>query len=64
MTKKERTLDLLRHLTTRPGHDEVKADFRQILIGEFDAELDALDFERRACLRSGPARCVDRPNHL
>ena len=47
MTKKERTLDLLRHLATRPGHDEVKADFRQILIEEFDAELDALDFERR-----------------
>ncbi|MFY9734713.1 MAG: hypothetical protein WAL02_06205, partial [Rhodoplanes sp.] len=47
MTKKERTLDLLRHLATRPGHDEVKADFRQILIEEFNAELDALDFERR-----------------
>jgi len=41
------TLDLLRHLATRPGHDEVKADFRQILIEEFGAELGALDFERR-----------------
>lgn len=47
MTKNERTLDLLRHLATRPGHDEVKADFRQILIEEFGAELGALDFERR-----------------
>jgi hypothetical protein len=43
----ERTLELLRHLANRPGHDEVKADFRQILIEEFDVELGALDFERR-----------------
>jgi hypothetical protein len=47
VTKNDRTLELLRHLATRPGHDEVKADFRQILIEEFDAELGALDFERR-----------------
>lgn len=46
MTKPS-TLDLLRHLATRPGHDEVKADFRQLLIEEFGAELSALDFERR-----------------
>ena len=42
---KESTLKLLRHLATRPGHDEVKADFRQLLIEEFGAELSALDFE-------------------
>ncbi|MGZ8308808.1 MAG: N-6 DNA methylase [Rhodoplanes sp.] len=47
MTTGKPTLDLLRHLATRPGHDEVKADFRQILIEEFGAELGALDFERR-----------------
>lgn len=41
------TLTLLRHLSTRPGHDEVKADFRQLLVEEFGAELHALDFERR-----------------
>jgi N-6 DNA Methylase len=41
------TLDLLRHLASRPGHDEVKADFRQLLIEEFGAELNDLDFERR-----------------
>jgi len=40
------TLALLRHLATRPGHDEVKADFRQLLVEEFGAELHALDFER------------------
>jgi hypothetical protein len=41
------TIDLLRHLAGKPGHDEVKADFRQLLIDEFDADLSALDFERR-----------------
>ena len=41
------TIELLRHLARKPGHDEVKADFRQLLIEEFDAELSALDFERR-----------------
>jgi hypothetical protein len=44
---KPSTSDLLRHLATRPGHDEVKADFRHLLIEEFGAELSALDFERR-----------------
>ncbi len=44
---KPATRDLLRHLAGRPGHDEVKADFRQLLIEEFGAELDAIDFERR-----------------
>jgi hypothetical protein len=41
------TGDLIRHLAARPGHDEVKADFRQLLIEEFGVELHALDFERR-----------------
>src|SRR5207249_6899968 len=41
------TLDILRHLASRPGHDEVKADYRQLLIEEFHAELANLDFERR-----------------
>jgi len=41
------TIELLRHLASKPGHDEVKADFRQLLIEEFGAELSALDFERR-----------------
>ena len=41
------TIDLLQHLAGKPGHDEVKADFRDLLIKEFDADLSALDFERR-----------------
>jgi SAM-dependent methyltransferase len=47
MTTKTKTIDLLRHLATRPGHDEVKADFRELLIEEFGADLKSLDFERR-----------------
>jgi hypothetical protein len=47
LTTNRRTLDILRHLSSRPGHDEVKADFRQLLIEEFGVEIDALDFERR-----------------
>lgn len=47
MTDNPRTLALLRHLATRPGHDEVKSDFRQLLVEEFGVELGALDFERR-----------------
>jgi hypothetical protein len=47
MTVSDATTALLRHLATRPGHDEVKADFRQLLVEEFGVELGALDFERR-----------------
>jgi hypothetical protein len=47
LARNERTLDLLRHLAGRPGHDEVKADFRQLLIEEFGVQLGSLDFERR-----------------
>lgn len=47
MALSDATLALLRHLAARPGHDEVKADFRQLLVEEFGAELGALDFERR-----------------
>jgi hypothetical protein len=47
VTESRKTTDLLRHLAGRPGHDEVKADFRQLLIDEFGAELGALHFELR-----------------
>jgi SAM-dependent methyltransferase len=47
MSANQRTLDLLRHLAAKPGHDEVKADFRSLLVEEFGVELRALDFERR-----------------
>lgn len=47
MSTASATLDLLRHLASQPGHDEVKADFRSLLVQEFGVELAALDFERR-----------------
>jgi hypothetical protein len=47
LSRNERTDVLLRHLASRPGHDEVKADFRQLLIEEFGVEIGSLDFERR-----------------
>jgi SAM-dependent methyltransferase len=47
MSLSETTSALLRHLAGRPGHDEVKADFRQLLIAEFGVDLAALEFERR-----------------
>lgn len=47
LTENPRTRELLRHLAGRPGHDEVKSDFRQLLVEEFGVELGALDFERR-----------------
>jgi hypothetical protein len=47
MPLSEATDALLRHLATRPGHDEVKADFQQLLIQEFGIERGALKFERR-----------------
>lgn len=43
----ETTLDLLRNLARKPGHDEVKAYFSQLLIDEFDADRSALHFEKR-----------------
>lgn len=43
----KRTSDLLQHLAGRPGHDEVKADFRELLVEEFGAERASLEFERR-----------------
>jgi hypothetical protein len=47
LTDNPRTRELLHHLATRPGHDEVKSDFRQLLVEEFGVALGALDFERR-----------------
>jgi hypothetical protein len=47
LTTNPRSQALLRHLASRPGHDEVKSDFRQLLIEEFGVELAAIDFERR-----------------
>ncbi|MGD9616375.1 MAG: N-6 DNA methylase [Alphaproteobacteria bacterium] len=47
MAISQQTRDLLQHLAGRPGHDEVKADFRDLLVQEFGVALGDLDFERR-----------------
>ena len=52
MMTAERTLDLLRHLATRPGHTEVLADFRSLLGEEFGTATEAVRFEvHRAVIR-------------
>ncbi|MBM0169186.1 Eco57I restriction-modification methylase domain-containing protein [Altererythrobacter sp. C41] len=41
------TLDLLQNLARKPGHDEVKAYFSQLLVEEFDSDRASLRFEKR-----------------
>lgn len=43
----ESTLDLLRNLARRPGHDEVKTEFFNLLVQEFGADRSTLRFEKR-----------------
>lgn len=43
----ESTLDLLRNLARKPGHDEVKAYFLELLVQEFGADRSSLRFEKR-----------------
>lgn len=47
MADRDRTKDILNHLAKRPGHDEVKAGFRELLVEEFGADRNDLEFERR-----------------
>ncbi|MER8370674.1 hypothetical protein [Mesorhizobium sp. M1378] len=47
MAVSEKTKEILVHLSRRPGHDEVKADFRSLLTEEFGADIQSVDFERR-----------------
>jgi hypothetical protein len=45
LTNSPRTRDLFRHLAIRPGHDEVKSDFCQLLVEEGGVDLGALASE-------------------
>ncbi len=38
---------LLNDLARKPGHDEVKADIRELLVAEFKVERSEIDFEKR-----------------
>jgi len=55
-----RTLSLIRHLASRPGHHEVKADFRDLLVEEFGAELGDIQFERFIEVRSRTDALIGR----
>ncbi len=52
MTFRPESLALLRHLAGKPGHDEVKSDFRQLLVAEFDVPLADVLFEQRVEVKS------------
>ena len=54
MTVADRTLDILRDLARRPAnHDNIKANFKELLVEEFGVERGALDFEVRAPVIAG-----------
>jgi hypothetical protein len=53
VTQRPESLDILRHLASKPGdHDAVKADFRALLVAEFDASLADIRFEQRVEVKS------------
>ena len=60
MTIKPESLDLLRDLARKPGHDEVKADFRQLLVAEFDVALADVSFEQRIEVKSRTDALIGR----
>lgn len=47
MSLSDSALDLLRNLARKPGHDEVKAYFLELLVQEFGADRSSLRFEKR-----------------
>ena len=60
MTEKPESIDILRHLAGKPGHDEVKADFRQLLTAEFDVPLADVRFEQRIEVKSRTDALIGR----
>jgi hypothetical protein len=54
------SLEFLRHLAAKPGHDEVKADFRELLIKEFDVPLADVRFEQRIEVKSRTDALIGR----
>jgi hypothetical protein len=53
VTQRAESLDILRHLASKPGdHDAIKADFRALLVAEFDASLADIRFEQRVEVKS------------
>jgi hypothetical protein len=60
VSTKPESLEILRHLASKPGHDEVKADFRQLLVAEFDIPLAEVRFEQRIEVRSRTDALIGR----
>ncbi len=60
MTLKPESLEIFRHLASKPGHDEVKSDFRQLLVTEFDVPLSDIHFETRIEVRSRTDALIGR----
>lgn len=54
------TIELLRHFATKPGHDEVKADFRQLLVADFGVDLGDVVFEQRIEVKSRTDALIGR----
>ena len=52
MTQNPNSLKILRHLAGKPGHDEVKSGFRDLLTAEFDVPLADVRFEQRVEVKS------------
>jgi SAM-dependent methyltransferase len=52
VTIRSESIQILRHLAGKPGHDEVKADFRQLLIEEFGVDIAEIRFEQRVEVKS------------
>src|SRR5271157_5238038 len=60
VTQKAESLEILRHLASKPGHDEVKADFRSLLVAEFEVPLAEVHFEQRIEVKSRTDALIGR----
>ena len=54
------TLSILAHLATRPGHDEVKSGFRELLVEEFGVARADIRFEQRIEVKSRTDALIGR----
>jgi SAM-dependent methyltransferase len=60
VTQNPESTNILHHLAGKPGHDEVKADFRQLLTNEFDVPLGDVRFEQRIEVKSRTDALIGR----
>ena len=60
LPNRERTIELLRDLASRRGHDEVKSSFRELLVEEFGVERSAIRFEQRIEVKSRTDALIGR----